>query len=80
MRVVGGKSGGVPLTVPKHGTRPTSDKVRGALFSMINELIERKQNDIKTLMELDKRLRFLDPLDPVRYDFALFGLGVEKEF
>ena len=31
-------------------------------------------------MELDKRLRFLDPLDPVRYDFALFGLGVEKEF
>ena len=43
-------------------------------------LIERKQNDIKTLMELDKRLRFLDPLDPVRYDFALFGLGVEKEF
>ena len=40
MRVVGGKSGGVPLTVPKRGTRPTSDKVRGALFSMINEFIE----------------------------------------
>ena len=40
MRVVGGKSGGVPLTVPKRGTRPTSDKVMGALFSMINEFIE----------------------------------------
>ena len=40
MRVVGGKSGGVPLTVPKRGTRPTSEKVRGALFSIINELIE----------------------------------------
>tara|TARA_Y100000766_G_scaffold282726_1_gene296663 strand:+ start:1772 stop:2326 length:555 start_codon:yes stop_codon:yes gene_type:complete len=40
MRVVGGKSGGVPLMVPKRGTRPTSDKVREALFSMINEFIE----------------------------------------
>ena len=40
MRVVGGKSGGVPLMVPKRGTRPTSDKVREALFSTINEFIE----------------------------------------
>jgi len=39
-------------------------------------LINRKQNDSKTLMELDKKLRILDPVDPVKYDFALFGLGV----
>jgi len=43
-------------------------------------LVNRKQNDVKTLMELDEKLRFLDYSDPVKYDFALFGLGVEKEF
>ncbi|GIZ07596.1 TIGR02757 family protein [Flavobacterium sp. UMI-01] len=43
-------------------------------------LITRKQNDAKTLAELDKRLRELDPTDPVKYDFALFGLGVFEGF
>lgn len=43
-------------------------------------LINRKQNDSKTLMELDKKLRILDPVDPVKYDFALFGLGVFEKF
>ncbi len=33
----------------------------------------------KTAMELTENLRLLDPYDPVRYDFALFGLGVERE-
>ena len=40
MRLVGGISRGVPLMVPKRGTRPTSDKVREALFSMINNFVE----------------------------------------
>ena len=40
MRLVGGMSRGVPLMVPKRGTRPTSDKVREALFSMINNFVE----------------------------------------
>ena len=40
MRLVGGISRGVPLIVPKRGTRPTSDKVREALFSMINNFVE----------------------------------------
>jgi uncharacterized protein (TIGR02757 family) len=43
-------------------------------------LITRKQNDAKTVAELDKNLRRMDPLDPVKYDFALFGLGVFEKF
>ena len=39
-------------------------------------LLNRKQNDGKALAELDFKLRELDPNDPVKYDFALFGLGV----
>ncbi|SDR83619.1 TIGR02757 family protein [Gramella sp. MAR_2010_147] len=39
-------------------------------------LVQRKMNDSKALAELDNSLRQLDPADPVKYDFALFGLGV----
>lgn len=38
-------------------------------------LLKRKQNDGKALFLLDTELRKLDPIDPVKYDFALFGLG-----
>jgi uncharacterized protein (TIGR02757 family) len=44
------------------------------------KLLTRKQNDAKALVELDKNLRKLDPMDPVKYDFALFGLGVFEKF
>lgn len=37
--------------------------------------INRKQNDWKTVEELDSSFRKLDPADPAKYDFALFGLG-----
>ena len=43
-------------------------------------LLKRKQNDAKALFELDSALRKLDPTDPVKYDFALFGLGVFEGF
>ncbi|WP_044398011.1 TIGR02757 family protein [Lacinutrix sp. Hel_I_90] len=43
-------------------------------------LLKRKQNDGKALAELDNALRQLDPKDPVKYDFALFGLGVFERF
>lgn len=43
-------------------------------------LLKRKQNDAKALAELDKSLRKLDPEDPVKYDFALFGLGVFEKY
>ncbi|HBU79976.1 MAG TPA: TIGR02757 family protein [Muricauda sp.] len=44
------------------------------------KLLKRKQNDAKALLELDKNLRKLDATDPVKYDFALFGLGVFEKF
>lgn len=43
-------------------------------------LISRTQNDWKTVEELDLIIRKLDGKDPAKYDFALFGLGVTKEF
>lgn len=43
-------------------------------------LIKRKQTDWQTALELTKALKRLDPTDPVKYDFALFGLGVEEKF
>jgi uncharacterized protein (TIGR02757 family) len=43
-------------------------------------LIQRKQTDWQTAVELTERLREFDPADPVKYDFALFGLGIEERF
>jgi len=39
-------------------------------------LIKRKQTDWQTVLELTENLRSFDPRDPVKYDFALFGIGV----
>ncbi len=44
------------------------------------KLLKRKANDAKALAELDTNLRKLDPMDPVKYDFALFGLGVFEKW
>jgi uncharacterized protein (TIGR02757 family) len=44
------------------------------------KLIKRKQVDWQTALELTASLRKMDPVDPVKYDFALFGLGVSAEF
>ena len=41
-------------------------------------LIERKQTDWQTVLELSATLRQLDPTDPVKYDYALFGMGLER--
>ncbi len=43
-------------------------------------LLDRKQNDAKAVSELDYHLRLLDPNDPVKYDFALFGLSAFESF
>lgn len=40
-------------------------------------LIQRPKTDWQTAVELTATLRTLDPHDPVKYDFALFGLGIE---
>lgn len=43
-------------------------------------LLNRKASDWKAVVELTEVLREFDPADPVRYDFALFGLGVNEKF
>lgn len=43
-------------------------------------LLKRKQNDWRAVDELTKAMRKFDPNDPVKYDFALFGLGIEEHF
>ena len=43
-------------------------------------LINRKQTDWLTALELTESLKKFDREDPVKYDFALFGLGVEEKF
>jgi uncharacterized protein (TIGR02757 family) len=42
------------------------------------KLIKRKQTDWQTALELTRNLKKFDPKDPVKYDFALFGLGIEE--
>ncbi|MBC7759832.1 MAG: TIGR02757 family protein [Phormidesmis sp. FL-bin-119] len=44
------------------------------------KLITRKQVDWQTAIELTQNLRQFDPTDPTKYDFALFGLGIEEQF
>ena len=43
-------------------------------------LITRRQVDWPMALELTENLKKLDPIDPVKYDFALFGMGMNKEF
>ena len=43
-------------------------------------LLNRNLNDHKSVNEIDLKLREMDPEDPVKYDYALFGLGVYENF
>jgi uncharacterized protein (TIGR02757 family) len=43
-------------------------------------LLARRQNDWKAVEEVTANLRAIDPTDPVRFDFALFGAGIAGEF
>ena len=54
--------------------------VHVARQSRILGLITRRQNDWKAVLELQKELVFLDPKDPSKYDYALFGLGLNPEW
>lgn len=63
---------------PKHLYLPLD--VHTASVSRKLGLLTRKQNDWKALTELNNNLRQLDPKDPVKYDYALFGLGVFEGF
>ena len=41
-------------------------------------LLKRKQNDFKAVLELSDKLKEFDSNDPIKYDFALFGYGIEN--
>ncbi len=41
-------------------------------------ILNRTQNDWKAVQELDRTLRKYDPKDPSKYDFALFGMGLNQ--
>lgn len=43
-------------------------------------ILKRKQNDMKAVNEIMLTLRKFDITDPVKYDFALFGLGIDEHF
>ncbi len=43
-------------------------------------LLTRKQDDWKAVSDLTHNLRKLDPIDPIKYDFALYGLGIYEKF
>lgn len=43
-------------------------------------LMGRNQNDWQAVEELTAHLRVMDPEDPVKYDYALFGLGIFEKF
>ncbi len=67
-----------PAFSPEHLLCPL-DVHSGAVARRLG-LITRKQNDSKALDELMDSLRTFDPHDPVKYDFALFGLGIFEKF
>ncbi len=43
------------------------------------KLLERKQDDWKAVEEITARLKLIDASDPVKFDFALFGMGVNSD-
>jgi len=39
-------------------------------------ILKRKQRDWQAVCELTEKMRLFDPYDPVKYDFALYGMGI----
>ena len=52
--------------------------VHVARVSRKEGLLTRKQNDFKAVIELTNNLKEFDPEDPIKYDFAIFGYGVNN--
>ncbi len=54
--------------------------VHSARIARMLGLLHRTQNDWKAVVELTNNLIEFDPIDPIKYDFALFGVGVNEDF
>jgi uncharacterized protein (TIGR02757 family) len=65
--------------IPMHALYMPLDVHTGGVARKLG-LLKRKQNDWRAVLELTEKLRRFDPHDPVRYDFALFGLGSFEKF
>lgn len=76
-------SGGVDFGIWKH-IRPSQlvipVDVHVARVARSFHLLQRKQTDWLAALELTEAMRQMDPEDPVKYDFALFALGVLEKF
>ncbi len=70
---------GIWKSIPTSSLSCPLDVHSGNVARKLN-LLTRKQNDAKAVLELDTALRKLDANDPVKYDFALFGLGIFESF
>ena len=75
----GGVDFGLWKNIPASALMCPLDVHSGNVARKLN-LLSRKQNDWKAVEELTASLRRMDPEDPVKYDFALFGLGVFEHF
>jgi len=69
---------GIWKKIPMHALIIPLDIHSGNTARQLN-LLKRSQNDWKAAEELTLQLRIFDSEDPVKYDFALFGLGVNKD-
>jgi len=66
---------GLWTDIPLHALRLPLDVHTGNVARRMG-LLKRKASDWRAVEEVTDVLRMIDPVDPVRYDFALFGLGV----
>ena len=70
---------GIWENIPMHALYLPLDVHTGNVARKLG-LLQRKQNDWKAVKEISSCLRRFDPEDPIRYDFALFGLGSFEQF
>ncbi len=69
---------GIWTTIPVHLLELPLDVHTGNIARRLG-ILTRKQNDRKAVEEVMQVLRKFDPNDPVKYDFALFGMGVYED-
>lgn len=69
---------GIWKNIPKSELRIPLDVHTSRVARKLN-MTQRKQDDWRTLEEIHLILDELDPNDPAKYDFALFGLGIEDK-
>ena len=70
---------GIWKTIPPSALMLPLDVHSGRVSRKLG-LLELKQSSWKAVEEVTAKLRILDPNDPIKYDFALFGLGVFEKF